>query len=383
VKQIGAKDFENLKKQRREFEKGFDEEFVRWFFEEHLANSADEWDKAMSGLFEVYWTDVFTSERIAFSMQCLNIKEFPEHELIRVEYKTDYGEIEFWEELEVKKLYDNEEETEIISPFMKLWIFPSRDFFKIEMKRAMERGEMPGPREDRGKRNTPSPERVRELIERGILEDIREFNDRYGEHVVVQFVDFETNEVAFNIYTRVNEDEILYFEPMLPSDNPAEDVRIELDVEKMLDIVEFMESDRVELESPPWSPKPRVKFVTGIVDGVQMFFKFRALMNSARVYPESAEPAAGFYMRDFFSIIMGDDGDDRGRGGDRDGDRDDFEGEFGEGREGPGGCQDEEECREYCEENPRECEQFGGGEGRDLPEGWELKGVITGEIVRR
>jgi len=378
-------DFENLKRQRREFEKGFDEEFVRWFFESYLTNSAEDWQKHLSGIFDLYWSDIRISEDIVSRMQCLNLKEFPEHELIRVEYKTDYGEIEFWEELEVKRLYDNEEETEIISPFMKLWIFPSRDFFKIEMQRAMERGEMPGPSEDSGRsRNTPSEKEKRRLIEDGILEDIREFNDKYGEHVVVQFIDFETNEVAFNIYTRVNEEEIIYFEPMLPSDNPAEDVRIELDVEKMLDIVEFMESGHVELESPPWSPKRRIGTVEGFTDGVQIFFKFRSLMNSARVFPESAEPAGKFFMRDFFSIIMGDEGDDRGRGGDRGGDGDDFEGDFSKGREGPGGCQDEEECREYCEENPRECEQFGGGnEGRDLPEGWEPKGVITGEVVRR
>jgi len=366
-------DFDNLKIQRREFEKGFNQEFVTWFFDKYLANSADDWQKHMSGIFDLYWNDVSMSEQIADRMQCLNIDKFPEHNLIRVEHETDYGTIEFWEELEVKRIHDNEEATEIISPFMKLWIFPSRDFFKLEMKKAMERGEMPGPPEDIGEnRNTPSEEEKRKLIDEGILEDIRDFNEDFGEHVVVQFVDFETGEVAFNIYTRVNENEILYFEPMFPEDNPSEDVRIELDVEKMLDIVEFMETGHVELESPPWSQKKRIGVVEGVTDGVQMFFKFRSLMNSARVFPESAEEAGDFYMRDFFSIIMGDEGDR---------DRDDFDDEeFTEGREGPGGCQDEEECREYCEENRRECEQF--RDNQDLREVFEPKEVITGEVIR-
>ena len=155
----------------------------------------------------------------------------------------------------------------------------------------------------------------------------------------------------------------MYFEPMLPSEIPAEDVKIELDVEKFLDIIEYEESGRVELESPPWSPRPRVGFVKDVTGNVRVFFMFMSLISSARVTPESSDGVTKPFMRDFFSIIMG--GDE----------------EREEDMRGPGGCTEEEECREYCEdpENREECMQF---RDRELPEDWENREVLTGEVIK-
>ena len=93
---------------------------------------------------------------------------------------------------------------------------------------------------------------------------------------------------------------------MPPPENPAEDVKVELDVEKLLDIVEYEEQGRVELESPPWDRQPRVGFVKGAIGGVRMFFMFRSLINSVVVTPESAEKDVLFFVRNFFEVVMGD-----------------------------------------------------------------------------
>lgn len=100
----------------------------------------------------------------------------------------------------------------------------------------------------------------------------------------------------------------MYFEPMLPSENPAENVKVELDVNKLLDIIEYGESGRVELESPPWDRKPRTTFTKNVVDGVRMFFMFNSLINSAVVTPKSAEDDVRFFVENFFKKVMGGDG---------------------------------------------------------------------------
>ena len=94
---------------------------------------------------------------------------------------------------------------------------------------------------------------------------------------------------------------------MPSSEVPAESVKVELDVNKLLDIIEYEESGRIELESPPWDRQPRVNFVKGAVDGVKMFFMFKSLMNSAVVTPNSAEDDAEFFVRSFFDVVMGDE----------------------------------------------------------------------------
>ncbi|MBS3098903.1 hypothetical protein J4462_01690 [Candidatus Pacearchaeota archaeon] len=357
-----ADDLENLLKQRRELEKSFNEEFAKWFFEKYVANSAEDWENHISGIFELYWRDVDLSKQIAERYRCLRKTGLPEHNLINFKYETEYGSVEFWEEIKTTKLMDeNSEDVEIISPYMKLWLFPSRDFFKAEMKRSMESHELPGDSDEEKGITEEEKNNLREDEE--FMDQIRDFNENFGEDFVLQIKDFETDEIIFNVHMKINEEELIYFEPMPSDENPAENVKIELDSEKLLDIIEFQESDRVELESPPWDKQPRTGAVKGVVDGVQMYFKFRSLMNSAKVTPKDAEDNAIFFTRAFFEKVMG---------GER---------EEGPDMEGPGGCQNEEECEEYCSqpENREECSQFRDRE--EFPDS-ENREFLTGEVVR-
>jgi len=136
------KEFENLLKQRKEIEKGLNQEFVTWFFEKYLANSADEWEQHVSGIFELYWKDVDTSRQLAERMNCLDMKELPSYSLINVKYETDYGKVELWEEVKNVKLPGLDEERQVISPYMKVWVFPSKEFIISEMKKAMRVGQV-------------------------------------------------------------------------------------------------------------------------------------------------------------------------------------------------------------------------------------------------
>ncbi len=299
------REYNSLLEQRKALENSLNDEFARWFFEDYVASSAEDYEKHISGIFDLYWKDVDLSRQLVERAGCLGKTELPEYKLINFEYKTDYGSIKFWEEIKTAKISDDFEETEIISPYMETYLFPSRDFYISQMKRAMENHQIPGPEGEKSA-NSPTEEQKQRLIEEeDILEKIRSFNELYGESLVIQFKDYAKNEIVFNVYAKIDETNLIYFEPMPPSENPSQDVLVEFDIEKLLDIIEYSESGRLELESPPWDRKPRTTFIESAVDGVKMYFMFKDMLGSAVTTPESAEKHAAFFTRMFFETVMG------------------------------------------------------------------------------
>ncbi len=303
-------DFENLKKQREEFEKSFNQEFVKWFFEKYLANSAESWEQSVSGIFELYWKDVDNSREMAYRMQCLGINELPNVNLINVKYESDYGKVEFWEEIKTVKLEGMDKEVQVISPYMKAWVFPPKEFIIYEMKKAMKNHEFPGsPEEKMERKNEEGPTaEEREMIKQDgkFMKQIKTITDKYGGNldVAVRFVD--NGNVVFNLYAQVNEKDIMKIKPMLPEEVPEEDVKIEIEFQKLYDIIYMKEREMrgERTESPPWDKKAQpVQKIKEVVKGVQMYFKARDMLNSAKVYPETSEKDARTLMKSFFSMM--------------------------------------------------------------------------------
>ncbi len=295
---------ESLIKERKELEKSLNNEFAAWFFEKYVANSATDYEKHMEGIFQLYWKDIEISKQMNERMKCLGQDALPEYSLINFKYDTDFGSVEFWEEVKRVKMDESGEERDVISPYMKIWLFPSRDFFKAKMREAMEKHVIPGENPDEEKFSEDEKQRLRE--DERFMESVREFNNKYGENLVIQFKDFETEEIVFNVHVRINEEELIYFEPMPAAENPAENVKVEIDVNKLLDIIEYQESGRIELESPPWDRQPRTTFVKGAVDGVKMYFMFNSLMDSTVFAPSDSENSAEIFVDTFFKVVMGD-----------------------------------------------------------------------------
>ena len=185
----------------------------------------------------------------------------------------------------------------------------------------------------------------------------------------IQFKDYSTNEVVFNLYLKIDEEDLVSVEPMLYSEVPSEDARVELDFEILYDIIYTSEKEMrgIQTESPPWDKRKfePVKKIKEVATGAKMWLKGRQLMSSAKYYPESAEKDMDFFMKEMFSEMFGGPGGGPGDKG---------------MKEGPGGCTSEEECREYCEnpENREECMKFSDKK----PESWEDKEIITGEVIR-
>jgi hypothetical protein len=346
-------DLRNLRKERKEIENGFNQEFAIWFFEKYLVNSAEDWEQHMSGIFELYWRVVDNSREMVHRMECLGMEELPEHNLISFSYDTEYGSVEYWEEIKEIHMPQIDKKIEIISPYMKVWIFPPKNFIKYEMKQSMINHEFPGPPEEKMERENEEgfTEKEKEIIrrEKKFMEEIKEISEKYGGNLdmAIQIKDYETNEVVFNLYAQVNEEDILKIEPMLPEEIPAEDVKIELDFGLIYDLIYETEKEmRGEMvESPPWDRKVRpMQKIKEVTSGIKVFFKIREIINSAEFTPADAEEDVKSLFKEFLWMMLKSEG----------------KGEGPQDEEG-------EEIKEKAEK---------GGI-------WEDKEVLTGEVIRK
>jgi len=300
-------ELESLKKNREEFFKGFNQEFVTWFFEKYLANSANDWEQHVSGIFEIYWSNVDNLRQMAERMRCLEIQEFPSSDLISVEYETEYGKLKYWEELTMSKIPGFDEEVQIISPFMEVWIFPSKEIMIYEFGEAMKNHEFPGPQdESEGSEGPTDEEKVMIKQDEKFMEKIRGISAKYGGNLnaAIQVKDYETGGTVFNLYAQVNENDILKIEPMLPEEVPEQDVKVELDFEKIYDLIYTSEKEMrgSYIESPPWNRKPQ-PVIKNMINGVKMYLKVRSLVGSADVYPEESEKDVKKLFNIFFKMM--------------------------------------------------------------------------------
>ncbi len=302
-------ELESLVKQRKEFEAGFNEEFVKWFFEKYLTNSAGDWEQHVSGIFELYWKDVDNSRQMAERRYCLEKKELPEHKLINIKYETEYGKLEFWEEVRPAKIEGIKEEMQVISPYMKIWIFPPKEFIISEMRKAMKEHRFPGPPEEQG--GGPTEEDRRRIREnQDFMEDLRSVTQRYGGDLdgVVRLVD--NGNVVFNLHVSINEKEIIKLEPLLPEEIKEEDIRVELEFDKVYELIEMTEKEVQggRVESPPWDKRPQpIQKVKEVYNQVKMYLKVMSLINSATITPKESEDDVQSLMMSFLKLMMQED----------------------------------------------------------------------------
>jgi hypothetical protein len=354
-------ELENLKKQRAEFEAAFDEKFVKWFFDDYLASSAEEWDQHVSCIYELYWRDVDLSREMAFKLECAGENQLPEFNLINVAYETKYGKFEFWEEVEMgdpnANENDNKDENsnqnknkkvQMISPYMRIGLFPPKEVMESMFKKTMEKRKFGG---NDGNNGLPDKEKEKLKSDEQLMDWIREMSSEYGGSydVVVQFEDPQTEELILNLYVQIDEENILTVTPMPYAEVPQEDARVVLDFNKLYDLIETGEKNNGDkLVSPPWNKKPETGVFRGMKDGVQMFLKFNSFLNSAEYYPKSSEREMKMVMNRFLrQMLKGGDNSEGGEGGEG-------ESENGEGKE---------------------------GENNNLPSGWDDKDTLTGEVI--
>lgn len=320
------REYDNILRQRQEFEKSFNENFAEWFFQDYLANSADEWKSHMSGIFDLYWRDIEISRQLSERLNCLNLRSLPSHTLLNFTYETEYGKIEFWEEIKHTKINPNDEESvDIISPYMRIFIFPPKKFIMHEFQQAMNNRKFPGPAEESEKRKNKEglteEEKQRILKDSAFMKKLRKAVTPYDGQLdaSVQLFDTSTQTVIFNLYAQVNENDIMKLQPMPPEAQSAQDVVIKIDFDRAYALMDFAQRkmEGGHLESPPWDKRPRRFTDTAkeMYNGIQIWLRVQSIINDLTVTPERDEQQIKSFMKSVIWEIMTNSGDgDRERG---------------------------------------------------------------------
>jgi len=181
------------------------------------------------------------------------------------------------------------------------------------MKKAMKNHEFPGPPEEKMERKNEEglTSEEKEMIkqDKKFMKIISTIAEKYGGSldVVIQFKDLTNNEVIFNLYAQVNENEIIKMTPMLPEEVLSKDVTAEIDFEKIYELIYSQEKEmRGEMvESPPWDRKIQpIQKIKEVVNGAKMYFKVREIMNSAKITPAESEKDVKNLFKKFMSMMM-------------------------------------------------------------------------------
>lgn len=292
-------ELENLLAERAELEKGFNQDFVKWFFETYLANDAEHWDEHSQGIRDIYWKDVELNKRIAENTAYCLGKELSEQHLINISYNTTYGSLEFWEEKQEARLSQNQNQGEnqeqsqepipVISPYMKLWIFPPREVVIQELQNAMKEGRFPGSDAERDK-GEGLPEEQRNILKQdaGFMKKLRTLlNNQESKAISLQLKDTANNQLIFNLYVQLNEQDIIKIQPLPLEKMPLQDTTVELDFDRVYSLIKTIqkEEEQNRVEKPYWDQTSKQPILDQIKNGIKIWFKIEGIINSAKVAP--------------------------------------------------------------------------------------------------
>ena len=184
------------------------------------------------------------------------------------------------------------------------------------MKKAMKEHEFPGKGEDKTKRengNGPTEEEKEKIQQnKAFMNTLKKISEKYGGSVegVVQFKNYATNEIAFNLYFNINEEDIIKMQQMLPEEVTEQDIKIEIDFDKIYDMIyttqKEMEGERIE--SPPWAREESVGIkLNEVKNAMGVYFKIKNILDSATITPEGSEKDVRKLLNKFFLMMMQQD----------------------------------------------------------------------------
>ena len=281
---------DNLIKERVELQNSLTTDFFEWFFEEYIPSSPSEWEKHIGGIYDSYWRFVNNNERTAEMLLCLGRNKLPEeYKPIDISYDTEYGSVRIWEIETTTDFYGKR--TKIISTYMQIWVFPTKEFIKDEFQDAMKLGMIPGP--DEPMKPEPSPsEKEKAKKDKKLVEMINSISERYGGEAKFLLSIVDEGELVFNALITMNPDILLNIEPMETYDGDY-DAKITIEFDFFYSLIGTQEKEvrGGQTEYPPWE-KEGLKIgdvIKGMVDGVKMWFMTNSAVMDGSIISEPPE----------------------------------------------------------------------------------------------
>lgn len=275
---------ENLLSERNEIKQSFTNEFAKRFFEEQIPNSENGWESATNPILKIYQQIVQNQKETAEMMECLGIKELDSYNLIDINYHGEYGSLVYEEKTENVKLQGMTNEVKLISPSIKeLTIFPPQEFIKNDLTKSMKDNTLPGSIQTQAERNFNKGLTNDELAKiKGDKELMQKFADissqETDKNLNIQLeVVGENGEVAYNLYLKINGEDGIMAQSMLPELTPTKDVKVVVKLNDIYNVLSQSE-ERFNTQNAPWQ-KESLTPIT-LVNKAVDYFKTRREMNN-------------------------------------------------------------------------------------------------------
>jgi len=299
-------ELENNIKERIELQNSLTPEFLKWFFEEYVPSSPSEWEKHIGGIFDSYWRLVDNNWQTAERLLCLGLTKLPEeYEPIDVSYDTEFGSVHIWETETTTNFFGKP--VKILSPYMQIWILPTKEFIKKEFQNGMKEGFMPGPEGKQKPEFSPSEiEKMKKNKE--FMGMIDYFTDKYGDEAKLIFSIMDGEEMVFNALITVNDEILLKMEPMETYEGEY-DAKMIMEFDFFYDLMLASEKDMKggHVEYPPWESRPAIgDMFKGMVDGMMMWFMIQGGISSGQIRAEPGDAIQDGLMLMQFMFERGD-----------------------------------------------------------------------------
>ena len=297
----------NLLEQRNKIELSFNNDFAQWFFEEHLAKSADNWEQKEKPIEEIFWKVVENQMQIAKMMECSGIRELSQYNPIQINYASNFGSLEYLEAVEVVKLPGMTQEVMIITPNIKLRILPEKKFIVNELEKAMKTYSFMGSSETASERarlgGLTAQEKQLIFENDDLVNKINELSSNYKDGKTdLQISIQEGEEVIYNLYARISGEDIKA-QPMPPEETPSTDVKITIPFSEVYDLLKKSMEHTYERKAP-WNDGLNIaERAKSITNWISMWINTNNFMNSITVLPEKQSGDVKDLIKRIFFII--------------------------------------------------------------------------------
>ncbi|MBT3450571.1 hypothetical protein HN448_01280 [archaeon] len=245
------KDLEKLIEERKLIQESFNEDFMDWFFNEFVNDDPNKFEDHMRIINGLHRVLMENTDRTAWTLACLGETEFPEEYMpIQLSYQSIYGDVEIWEEYKKTDHFSQGgEDINVLNPYMKIWIFPPKEFIIEKMNE-----EFGGPK-------GPPAHEVAEIQQNEeIMDKINKISDRFDDGAEIIFQIKDEEELVFQGLMKVNPEVVMRIEQVSDYDG-TQDAIVSVDFDFLYDIMSTVakEVEGEHVEGPWWEKEKGIE----------------------------------------------------------------------------------------------------------------------------
>jgi len=272
-------------KERQELESSLNQEFVGWFFEKFVKQNPREFEFQEEMIWAVFESFQRNAEQTARALSCLDRTDWPSGvKPVKISFNSPNGKIEFWEEFKTTSFFEKENQT-VLTPYMKLWIFPNREKFKKLFKeKTMEQIE-------EGKFGPAPNEKEKMRQNKQVMDTINRISNFYGGEAKIVLQINDDGQVVLNQLLTINPDELVNMN--IVEEKPADtDATIRINYDFFYDLMSTLikEAKGADIIRPYWEEKELGPEGPKIDDAVIMIRIFTSIIAGIFTGQVSVDP---------------------------------------------------------------------------------------------